>query len=177
MVAAVCQAGPAGAGSPVRIPCLVACPPWLLGAPAPSSRHSCHRLCRYYNWRKDTLSDLQLFLLFNLALFLVSAGIEGAILRGMGGMDSAAGAAGEAFGAEAQAGDAWLNLYIVFKTVFWQDMPSVDSGVVNQASRRRGLLCAAAAGMIVCGRLAARGRTAGVQPPILVPPCWPHCLV
>lgn len=92
---------------------------------------------QYYNWRTSTVSDLQLFLLLNAGLFVLAGAIEGAILRGIEeGSAAAAAAAGGAGGPEleAQAEDAWLSLYAVFKTVFGQDMPDLGSSFVHQAS-------------------------------------------
>lgn len=88
---------------------------------------------QYYNWRTSTVSDLQLFLLLNAGLFVLAGAIEGAILRGIEEGSAAAAAAAGGGSAEAQAEDAWLSLYAVFKTVFGQDMPDLGSSFVHQA--------------------------------------------
>ena len=59
---------------------------------------------RYFNWRKDTFSDLQLFLAFNVGLFLVGAAIEGALLRGLDGTGVPA---------DGDHPQWWLDLYAV----------------------------------------------------------------
>jgi hypothetical protein len=64
---------------------------------------------------------------------VLAGAIEGAILRGIEEGSAAAAAAAGGGSAEAQAEDAWLSLYAVFKTVFGQDMPDLGSSFVHQA--------------------------------------------
>lgn len=102
--------------------------------PTPMPLTSC--ACSYYTWRRDSFSDLQLFLAFNVALFALGAAVEGALLAGdpsaAGG--GAAGLAGEL----GLASGLWASFYLVCKTVFGQDMPEPSSPVVQQARGAEG---------------------------------------
>lgn len=65
-------------------------------------------LYRYYCWRRDTFSDLQLLLALSALLFLAGAWVEGAVMRGL---DTALDAAMS--DATAEAPGWWVPLYAV----------------------------------------------------------------
>jgi len=65
-------------------------------------------LYRYYCWRADTFSDLQLLLGLSAALFLMGAWVQSGLMRGLG---STADAPLPAAGVEAPGW--WLPLYAV----------------------------------------------------------------
>lgn len=65
-------------------------------------------LYRYYCWRRDTFSDLQLLLALSAVLFLAGALVEGAVMRGQDtALDSAMADAGS------EAPGWWVPLYAV----------------------------------------------------------------
>ncbi|PRW57972.1 SAD1 UNC-84 domain 1- isoform A [Chlorella sorokiniana] len=81
---------------------------------------------KYFNWRQDTWSDLQLFMLLNAAVFMAGAWVEGAVIRYMD----------ESVAPPPNAGfleTLWYNLYKVLAVVLGQDLPPAeDAGWPSQ---------------------------------------------
>ncbi|PRW58011.1 hypothetical protein C2E21_3586 [Chlorella sorokiniana] len=76
---------------------------------------------KYFNWRQDTWSDLQLFLGFNLVVFLAGALFEGAVIRAVDdSLPPPPAGAGPLH-------TLWHNLYTVLAVVLGQDLPPAES--------------------------------------------------
>lgn len=81
---------------------------------------------RYFNWRQDTWSDLQLFMVLNTLVFLAGAWVEGTIIRNMDdSMEPPPEGAGPLV-------TAWYNLYKVLAVVLGQDLPTGYAGWPSQ---------------------------------------------
>ncbi|KAI7839331.1 hypothetical protein COHA_006922 [Chlorella ohadii] len=74
---------------------------------------------KYFNWRQDTWSDLQLFMLLNAFVFLAGAWVEGAIIRYF---DESVAPPPDAGVLQA----LWYNLYSVLVVVLGQDLPPAE---------------------------------------------------
>ncbi|KAL4421226.1 hypothetical protein ABPG75_010517 [Micractinium tetrahymenae] len=81
---------------------------------------------QYFNWRQDTWSDLQLFMVLNVLIFLAGAWVEGAVIRNM---DATLPPPPEGAGPLQQM---WYNLYTVLAVVLGQDLPPGYAGVASQ---------------------------------------------
>lgn len=80
----------------------------------------------YFNWRQDTWSDLQLFMVLNLLVFMAGAWVEGAVIRSL---DITVEPPPEGSTA---LGQFWYNLYSVLAVVLSQDLPAGEAGIPSQ---------------------------------------------
>ncbi|KAI7839964.1 hypothetical protein COHA_006285 [Chlorella ohadii] len=81
---------------------------------------------KYFNWRQDTLSDLQLFLGFNVVVFLAGALFEGAVIRAIDDtLPPPPAGSGPLY-------TLWHNLYTVLAVVLGQELPAENAGLASQ---------------------------------------------
>ncbi|KAL4432522.1 hypothetical protein ABPG77_000459, partial [Micractinium sp. CCAP 211/92] len=80
---------------------------------------------QYFNWRQDTWSDLQLFMILNMLVFAAGAWVEGVIR----GMDATLPPPPEGAGVLQQM---WYDLYGVLAVVLGQDLPPGQAGFPSQ---------------------------------------------
>lgn len=88
-------------------------------------------LYKYYNWRQDTLSDLQLFIILNAAVI----GFGASLRRHIGDIEMSATNAAAATGAVPLDGAAppwWADLYSVLVVILGQQLPEEQASFSQQ---------------------------------------------
>ena len=89
-------------------------------------------LYKYYNWRQDTLSDLQLFMILNASFIAFGA----ALRRQISDMDPAAATAAAAAAAAGETNGAappwWADLYSVLVVILGQQLPEEQASFSQQ---------------------------------------------